>query len=172
MKRLELLREKHAIGTISKDGSGWVSVSDTATQLSLKEENSYISPPRKKRPRNDTPSPEHGEKEATEFPPLRKRHYSPSPEPEGKKLRSFPPDSAHACVVRQSSDTSRARERTRHDSPSPEPSGGHMNSGRDVDDLSPPQRQRKCQHLLFKSQTYPLPTVPILRHQLRKRKTL
>ncbi|XP_047317663.1 BUD13 homolog [Impatiens glandulifera] len=143
MKRLELIREKHAIGAISEDGSGWVSVSETATQLSLKEENSDISPPRKRRPRNDTPSPEHGEKEATEFPPLRKRHYSPSPEPEGKKLRSFPPDSAHAGVVRQSSNIARARERSRHDSPSPEPSGG---PGRDVDDLSPPRRQRKRQH--------------------------
>ncbi|KAL3649008.1 hypothetical protein CASFOL_005411 [Castilleja foliolosa] len=57
MRRLEQLRYKRPVGVISEDGSGWISVSDTPSAMNSEDQNTDISPPRKRRVRNDTPSP-------------------------------------------------------------------------------------------------------------------
>ncbi|KAK7827348.1 bud13 like protein [Quercus suber] len=56
MRRLEQLRARRAYNAISEDGSGWVSLSPKC--LNSNDPNSDMSPPRKQRIRNDTPSPE------------------------------------------------------------------------------------------------------------------
>lgn len=92
MKRLEQLKSRRPFGAISEDGSGWISVSETAkNNLTSDDLNSDISPPRKRKARNDTPSPspEHDIDPSrtllnSDMSPPRKRRArfdSPSPEP-------------------------------------------------------------------------------------------
>ncbi|CAI9290618.1 unnamed protein product [Lactuca saligna] len=78
MKRLEQLKSQRPFGAISEDGSGWVPVSDTA-------KNSDISPPRRRRARNDTPEPESESEHITELnsdmsPPRKRRARNDTPE--------------------------------------------------------------------------------------------
>ncbi|XP_052210727.1 uncharacterized protein LOC127813669 [Diospyros lotus] len=152
MKRLEQLRARRAVGAISDDGSGWVSISDTPKLLSSKDEISDISPPYKHRVRNDTPSlepelkPSGSSREVTDLSPPRKlqRHYdSPSPEPGTKLLHFSGTDSKILKFDEQNSDISPPRKpRARYDTPSPEPDLRTLESGREVVDLSPTRKQK------------------------------
>lgn len=123
MRILEQRRSERPFGVISEDGSGWVSVSNTSNFMQLENQSSDISPPRKRRPRNDTPSPERVQAGVDLSPPRqsRKRYQSP-PEPETK--------ASHLPGGRIA----------RHDTPSPE---HHLKDADKDTDLSPPRRQQR-----------------------------
>ncbi|PSS09663.1 BUD13 like [Actinidia chinensis var. chinensis] len=154
MKRLEQLRLRRPFGAISEDGSGWVPVSDTLTPLNSNEQNSDLSPPRKRRIRNDTSSPEpdlkssRGGREVTDLSPprhVRRRHPTPSPETETKSSHSLGLGPKHGNSNNQSSDISPPRkQRARYETLSPEPNLRSLKSEREVTDLSPVRRR---QHL-------------------------
>ncbi|XP_076900577.1 uncharacterized protein LOC143554772 isoform X1 [Bidens hawaiensis] len=164
MKRLEQIKARRPFGAISEDGSGWVSVSDNAKNLtsggtsSPKHElDADMSPPRKRRARFDTPSPEpngddmspprrHQRKSSspsrrpgdTDMSPPRQRTArfdTPSPEPNGVDMS--PPHRHHrksSSPPRRSDDIDMSpprKRRARFDTPSPEPNS----------DLSPPRRR-------------------------------
>jgi pre-mRNA-splicing factor CWC26 len=87
MRRLEELRARRPYNAISDDGSGWISLSPNHAKSS--DPNSDMSPPRKQRVRNDTPSPEpelkpsdSGRDNTDLSPPRqqRKHHHTPSPD--------------------------------------------------------------------------------------------
>ncbi|XAR64121.1 hypothetical protein NMG60_11024340 [Bertholletia excelsa] len=151
MKRLEQLRSKRPFGTISEDGSGWVSISDTPKQES--NQTSDISP-REHRIRMDTPSPSpewepsRGGRDFTDLSPPRKpqshhqTHHNSLLEPETEMSLSSHQD--HACLnsTDQDFDISPPRKRrARYDTPSPGPNLP-SESGRGVTDLSPPWKQK------------------------------
>lgn len=127
MRRLEQLRSRRPFGAISEDGSGWVSVSNTLNDIKSDDQKSDNSPPRKRRLRNDTPSPE--PKQQVDIPadadlsPVRKNNRN-RPESE-TKASHFP----------------RGRS-TRYDTPSPESPVEASESDR-LTDLSPPRRQQR-----------------------------
>ncbi|KAL2901566.1 BUD13-like protein [Bienertia sinuspersici] len=58
MKRLEQIRAKRSYNEISEDGSGWIPVEDVPKSSSSLVPSSDISPPRNRKARYDTPSPE------------------------------------------------------------------------------------------------------------------
>ncbi|KAL0700268.1 hypothetical protein Bca4012_056390 [Brassica carinata] len=134
MRRLEAIKARRAQNAIAEDGSGWVSLS--SDRGGGDERSGDISPPRRQRTRNDSPSPEPGPRgslpETDMSPPRRrKRHYTPSPEPNRK----------HAKPVTLDSDlTPPRRRRARNDSPSPEPEETAPKSL--SEDLSPPRKRR------------------------------
>ncbi|PWA89241.1 hypothetical protein CTI12_AA111940 [Artemisia annua] len=145
MKRLELLKSRRPFGAISEDGSGWISVSETAKNLNSDDPNSDISPPRKRRARNDTPSPEHEPGLLAIFnpdmsPPRKQRARNDTPSPEPTILRSNKPKDDDMSPPR--------KRRARFDTPSPEPNSdpdlSPPRKGRALDsmnsDLSPPRR--------------------------------
>lgn len=124
MKRLEQLKTRRPFGAISEDGSGWIPVSETAKNLTLDDPNSDISPPHKRRTRNDTPSPEHDIDSSRTLqnsdisPPRRRRARNDTPSPEPNAEDMSPP----------------RKRRARFDTPSPD---------RNSDpDLSPPRKGR------------------------------
>jgi pre-mRNA-splicing factor CWC26 len=130
MRRLEEIKARRAHNAIAEDGSGWVTL-----PLNREDTQSNISPPRRQRTRNDSPSPEPGPRRSvadrvdTDMSPprRRKRHNSPSPEPNRK----------HTKPVSLDSDMSPPRKRkARNDSPSPEPEAKYLS-----EDLSPPRRR-------------------------------
>ncbi|CAH2034802.1 unnamed protein product [Thlaspi arvense] len=130
MRRLEEIKARRAQNAIAEDGSGWVTLPQDR-----EDARSDISPPRRQRTRNDSPSPEPGPRrsvsdrvETDMSPPRRrKRHHTPSPEPSRK----------HAKPVSLDSDVSPPRKRkARNDSPSPEPEDKVRR-----EDLSPPRRR-------------------------------
>ncbi|CAN8313890.1 unnamed protein product [Cochlearia groenlandica] len=133
MKRLEAIKTKRAQNAIAEDGSGWVSLPPNQ-----EDTRSDISPPRRQRTRNDSPSPEPGPRRSfsdrvkTDMSPprRRKRHYTPSPEPNRK----------HGMPASLDSDLSPSRKRrARNDSPSPEP---EFKAPKILsEDLSPPRRR-------------------------------
>ncbi|KAK4396962.1 hypothetical protein Sango_1532800 [Sesamum angolense] len=130
MRRLEQLRSRRPFGAISEDGSGWVSVSDAPNNVKPEEPNSDISPPRKRRLRNDTPSPRPEQQsdvpaEADSSPPRQSRKHSRSPPPNETRTSPF-----------------RGGRTARFDTPSPEPYVEASASDR-VTDLSPPRRRRR-----------------------------
>ncbi|KAA8525933.1 hypothetical protein F0562_007967 [Nyssa sinensis] len=153
MKRLEQLKSRRPFGAISEDGSGWVSISDTPMDSNSYDQNSDMSPPRKRRVRNDTPSPEpelkpseHGIEVSNSSPPRqsRKHYHTPSPEAETKPSHFSRQGPKHSSINDQNCDISPPRKRrARYDTPSPEPELRPSESGREVTDLSPPRQQRK-----------------------------
>lgn len=146
MRRLEQLKSRRPYNAIAEDGSGWVS-------LSPKYANSVnpdvdISPPRRQRTWNDTPSPEPQGKpldsgrEVTDLPPPQQRqkwHHTPSPEL----------DTNLAHLNNLSSDLSPPRkQRSRKDTPSPEPQFKPSREGKRPShfigqnvDISPPRKR-------------------------------
>ncbi|KAH0926619.1 hypothetical protein HID58_018875 [Brassica napus] len=136
MRRLEEIKARRAQNAIAEDGSGWVSLSSDP------QRSDDISPPRRHRTRNDSPSPEPGGSrgslpETDMSPPRRrKRHYTPSPEP----------NRLHAKPVSLDSDLTPPRKRrARNDSPSPEPEDTAPKSLDSLEldgDLSPPRRKK------------------------------
>ncbi|OWM88303.1 BUD13 homolog [Punica granatum] len=133
MKRLEQLRSRRPYHSIAEDGSGWVSLStdhpDTIDQ------NPDISPPQRRRARNDTPSPE------PELRSAQRRQDTPSPEP--RQSHGLNSESAPDGDV-----SPPRRRRTRNDTPSPKPNRMRSDLGKEEDDLSPPRQRRKTETTL------------------------
>ncbi|CAK7356211.1 unnamed protein product [Dovyalis caffra] len=135
MKRLELIRARRAYNAIAEDGSGWVTLSPKLANSA--DPYSDMSPPRKRKVRNDTPSPEHegkpshsGGDHADLSPPRQRqrRHHSPSFAPDTNLNSDMSPPS---------------KRRYRNDTPSLEL---QLKPSREVGDFSPPRRQRKHHH--------------------------
>ncbi|GAB2265037.1 hypothetical protein Dimus_000104 [Dionaea muscipula] len=145
MKRLEQVRAIRPYHRISEDGSGWVPVSEFPKPSTSTDPSADISPPRRGRARNDTPSPEPNLRpsvsrgDSAGFSPPRQgsgRYDSPSPDHE---QNPFDAD-------REKVDLSPPRPRRRHDGdrwPNNEQRKPLVIS-EDVD-LSPP-RQHKRRH--------------------------
>lgn len=158
MKRLEQLRAQRPYNSISEDGSGWVTLPPPRSNLN--DSNPDMSPPRKQRARNDTPSPESTRKpldlgrEDTDMSQPRqgcRRPLSPSSEhklgpssdlssPSKRKARNDTPSPSQ--IGQENEDLSPPRHRKRHHMPSPERNRGPSCSTRLSPDLSPPRKQR------------------------------
>ncbi|KAL5551228.1 hypothetical protein UlMin_001404 [Ulmus minor] len=142
MRRLELLRAKQAYNAVSEDGSGWVTLSPKGSNLNAS--NSDMSPPRKQRARNDTPSPEpelkpsasgRDDSDMSPHRQQRRRHHTPSPEP-GDLSPPRQRQRRHHTPSPEPGDLSPPRQRQRrHHTPSPEPG-----------DLSPPRQRQRRHH--------------------------
>lgn len=129
MKRLEQLKARRPYGLISDDGSGWVSVNNAPEKLI--DSNSDMSPPRKRRSRNDTPSPKPelkaSDAEAADLSPPRhrqRRYHSPSDSID-EKVDLSPPRKRRASL----------------NTLSPERIGITSKSGHTDLDMSPPRRR-------------------------------
>lgn len=142
MKRLELLRARRPYNAIAEDGSGWVS-------LPLKNLNSDdpiddMSPPRRGRTRNDTPSPEHDARTGKDkdlSPPRerqRQQHtdLSPPRKPQSNRILGEPEVNASGVDVDLYPPR---RQRARNDIPS---SRHDVKPSREDSDLSPPRPLR------------------------------
>ncbi|KAL3341300.1 hypothetical protein AABB24_025714 [Solanum stoloniferum] len=137
MKRLEQIRARRPFGSVSEDGSGWVSVSSTSN-----DQISDLSPTRRRSGRNDSPSPEpqlNPSSPAADLSPPRKpraRNDTPSPESGRQQPRTQEGNLSPPRKRTARNDTQRTRIRTH----SPEP---HLNpsSAKDAD-LSPPRKRR------------------------------
>ncbi|GER55911.1 pre-mRNA-splicing factor cwc26 [Striga asiatica] len=155
MRRLEQLRSKRPVGVLSEDGSGWVSVSSIPSTVKAKDQNADISPPRKRRLRNDTPSPTPGQKAGhmsagSDSSPPRKssrRYRSPSPYVEPKvmnsdisPLRRARPDSSDLSPPRKLKNE-RSSSIVRVKKPVHNASSPHVEPK--VMDLSPPRRRKE-----------------------------
>uniref|UniRef100_A0A2N9EFJ4 BUD13 homolog n=1 Tax=Fagus sylvatica TaxID=28930 RepID=A0A2N9EFJ4_FAGSY len=147
MRRLKYLRARHLYNAISEDGSGWASLSPK--RLDSNDPNSDMSPPRKQRVQNDTPSSEPEQKASdsgrdyTDMSPprqLRKRHHDMSP-PRKQRVQNDSPSPEPG--VKPSTDLSPPRQRQKHHyTPSPKPDTKApcftiLNS-----DFSPPHRRQ------------------------------
>ncbi|CAN4116786.1 unnamed protein product [Withania somnifera] len=138
MKRLEQLRARRPFGSVSEDGSGWVSVSSTSNNVI-----SDLSPPRKRLGRNDSPSPEpqlNPSIPATYYlsPPRKPRARNDTPSPErGPKHPSTQEDDLSPPLKRSAKNET---QRTRIHTPSPEPQLKPSIS-KDAD-MSPPWKRR------------------------------
>lgn len=155
MKRLEQARSKRPLGMLSEDGSGWVPISDTSKMANSDDQISDISPPRRRR--LDTPL------ELEDLSPLRKQRAqndSPSPEPMIKldasaysdlspprkhRVRdvSSSPQPEKMSSKRNVTDLSPPRRRARFDTPSPRANLEPSDSGREMDEISPLRQQQK-----------------------------
>ncbi|XP_059441159.1 uncharacterized protein LOC132173633 [Corylus avellana] len=141
MRRLEQLRARRPYNAISDDGSGWVPLSPKHGKSS--DPYSDMSPPRKQRVRNDTPSPEpelkpsDSGRDNTDLSPARqwrKHHHTPSPERDTKRTYS----------TDLNSDMSPPRKRrVWNDTPSSEHGVRPLESDKADADLSPPRQQQK-----------------------------
>ncbi|KAJ0113203.1 hypothetical protein Patl1_01194 [Pistacia atlantica] len=153
MKRLEQLRLRRPYNAIAEDGSGWVSLGPGRSDFN--QPNSDMSPPRKRRAQNDTPSPEPETKppgsvreSADLSPPRLRRNRQDTPSPSNSNLS--PPRRHRAqndvpSPAIEDNDLSPPRQRQRrrrYQLPSPEPDRkpGHS-TGLDSD-LSPPWKRR------------------------------
>ena len=101
MKRLEQLRFKRPYHALSEDESGWVSISAAPKYYDSADQNSDVSPPRRRRAHYDTPSPklepgpsDSGRERSDLSPPRQRqrRYHTPSPEPGNKPSGSGDPD--------------------------------------------------------------------------------
>lgn len=137
MRRLEQLRARRPYHAISEDGSGWVPLSPK--HVKSNNLNDDMSPPRKQRIRNDTPSPEpeldpstSNREDADLSPPRQrlKRYDSLSPERGSMPAHSKGKDSDISPPRKQ-----RAQIPTREHQP--------LDSKVDDTDLSPPRQRRK-----------------------------
>lgn len=160
MKRLEQLRSKRPYNAIAEDGSGWVSLSPKS--LNDINQNSDMSPPRRYSSRNDTPSPEPGERpldaagrkdadaDADLSPPWQQQshNYNSSPgsdlsPPCKQRARNDMPSPDLSKPSREGADLSPPQQRRKnHYSPSPEPGTKPRYSNSPIPDLSPPRKQR------------------------------
>ncbi|EOY11285.1 Uncharacterized protein TCM_026519 isoform 1 [Theobroma cacao] len=140
MKKLEQIRLTRGLNSIAEDGSGWVSLSPKRTNTL--DPNSDVSPPRRQRARNDTPSPEPGlrhsnsEREIEDLSPLRQ------PRSPGLKSDLSPPRRSRVQndtpSAREDADLSPPRRRpSRTDLPEP-----LVKAAKEGSDLSPPRKRR------------------------------
>ncbi|XP_077235222.1 pre-mRNA-splicing factor of RES complex protein [Tasmannia lanceolata] len=157
MKRLEEIRSRRPYLTISDDGSGWVSVSDTSKPSSLGNQIPDLSPPRQRRARYDTPSPEPESKpsisgnESNDLSPSRqrrRRYHMPSPESEQNLPNDEIPDLSPPRQHRRRFHTPESEQRPSNSGEESshlyplEPKMKASNSSSTVRDLSPPRRSR------------------------------
>lgn len=141
MRRLEQLRARRPYNAISDDGSGWVPLSPKCAKSG--DPYSDMSPPRKQRVRNDTPSPEpelkpsdSGRDNIDLSPPWQRRKHHHTPSPERDMKRAYSND--------LNSDMSPPHKwRVRNDTPSSEPGVRPLESDEADTDLSPPRQQQK-----------------------------
>ncbi len=141
MRRLEQLRARRPYNAISDDGSGWVPLSPKCGKSG--DPYSDMSPPRKQRVRNDTPSPEpelkpsdSGRDNTDLSPPWQRRKHHHTPSPERDMKRAYSND--------LNSDMSPPHKwRVRNDTPSSERGVRPLESGKVDTDLSPPRQQQK-----------------------------
>ncbi|OIW17303.1 hypothetical protein TanjilG_22415 [Lupinus angustifolius] len=146
MKRLDQLRAKRHYNAISEDGSGWVSLSSDSVNPT--NSSNDMSPPRKRRVRNDTSSPEPElnlstyNRKGVDLSPTHqrlKRYDTPSPEhhsqpPHSKGLDSdFSPPRKHRV---EDDDLSPPRKQNKGHPPSSESAHATDLSP----DISPPRR--------------------------------
>ncbi|KAI3733015.1 hypothetical protein L1987_64230 [Smallanthus sonchifolius] len=163
MKRLEQIKAKRPFGAISEDGSGWVSVSDNAKNLTSDDTNFDISPPRRRKAHGDL-DPCTTVLDPDMSPPRKRRvrYDSPSPEPNADDIS--PPRRRKSRSPQQrtyDTDISPPRkQRARFDTLSPEPNsdpdlspprershhrlGAHASAVES--DLSPPRKKRVDRH--------------------------
>ncbi|KAI9116020.1 hypothetical protein K1719_012950 [Acacia pycnantha] len=144
MRRLEQLRARRPYHAISEDGSGWVSLS---SEHAISDNiNNDMSPPRKGKIRNDTPSPEPelnpltSNVEDTDLSPPRqhsRRYDTPSPE--------HAPQLAHS-KDRDSDLSSTRKQRAQSVSLSAARKFRQSDSKIEDTDLSPPRQRRKEDH--------------------------
>lgn len=145
MKRLEQLKARRPYGLISDDGSGWVSV-DNAPQKVI-DSNSDMSPPRKRRSRNDTPSPEPelkpSDAEIADLSPpqqRQRRYHSPSDSMD-EKVDLSPPRKRRASLNTQSPERIRITSKSGHEDLDMSPPRRRNHVPDPV--LSPPRRARR-----------------------------
>ncbi|KAL5755683.1 hypothetical protein ACOSP7_020086 [Xanthoceras sorbifolium] len=142
MKRLEQLKLRRPYNVIAEDGSGWVSLGPVHSDST--KQTSDMSPTRKPRARNDTPSPgpevnlPASDRDDSDLSPVRRRRNrqdTPSPKFDSEQVFSS---------AGLNSDLSPPRKRrARKDSPSPEPE----EKPKRVDaDSSHRRQQRKRRH--------------------------
>ncbi|KAE8675361.1 putative ubiquitin-conjugating enzyme E2 [Hibiscus syriacus] len=141
MKKLEQIRLRRGYNTIAEDGSGWVSLSPK--RANTVDPISDISPSRRQRTQNDTPSPEHelrhskSEIEVKDLSAPRRSRDDLSPSCRRASRTDLPEPQVKAS--RDDTDLSPPRKRmVRNDTPSPEP----LVNRADGTDLSPPRRRR------------------------------
>ncbi|GMY25019.1 BUD13 homolog [Fagus crenata] len=156
MRRLEYLRARRPYHAISEDGSGWVSLSPK--RLDSNDPNSDMSPPRKQRIRNDTPSPSPEQKASDSGRDYTERHHDMSP-PRKQRVRNDSPSPEPG--VKPSTDLSPPRQRQkRHYAPSPSPDTKAPRSTSLNSDISPPrQRQILANNDRKKHKTADLPDI-------------
>lgn len=151
MKRLEQIRLRRPYNAIAEDGSGWVSLDPVLSDLN--QLNPDMSPPRKRRARNDTPSPEPETKppgfvreSADLSPPRPRRNRQDTPSHSNSDLS--PPRKHRAkngvdSPARGDLDLSPPKQqRRRYRAPSPEPDQRPGQSTGLDSDLSPPRKRR------------------------------
>ncbi|KAK7259263.1 hypothetical protein RIF29_24865 [Crotalaria pallida] len=157
MKRLEQLRTRRHYHAISEDGSGWVSLSSNSENPI--NSNNDMSPPRKRRVRNDSPSPEPefnpstSNRKGIDLSPSHqrlKRYDTPSPEhgsqpPHSKGLNSdFSPPRRHRV---EDDDLSPPWKQHKGNlTPSLQPGTDSARATNLSPDISPPRRPR---HQIF-----------------------
>lgn len=137
IKRLEQLRTRRCYNEISEDGSGWVPISDVPKCSNSVDPSSDISPPRNRKARYDTPSPEPGRESSDLSPPRQHRRRYDSPSPERKSIVLDADEDRDMSPPR--------RQRQSQGSPSPMPQNNPSVSGlrdSDLGELSPPLRER------------------------------
>ncbi|KAI3719010.1 hypothetical protein L6452_19897 [Arctium lappa] len=176
MKRLEQVKTRRPFGAISEDGSGWVSVSDNAKNLtsdelnyglsplhkrsahddapehelnsSVKTLNSDISPPRKRRARNDTPFPEPINVQSD-------RRNADDISPPRRRGKPVLPEGMGRSLLNTSQDAKHGHDidispprkrRPRCDTPSPEPNLKPSRLGREDSPTTQPRRKTKHRH--------------------------
>lgn len=158
MKRLEAIRSRKPYHGISEDGSGWISVSEPPRESDSRENGPDLSPPRQRRHRVDTPSPERDVETADDLSPPRRRARQCSPlrgspsgdlsPPHQERHHSEDPDSdlSPPRRRRRSQDADLSPPRRSRKGPesdlSPPPRQVHRRSEDPESDLSPPRRRR------------------------------
>lgn len=142
MRRLEELKARRPYNSISEDGSGWVSLSDRENSSMM---NSDISPPRRTRARNDTPSPSNdlkplvsGEEGEDFSPPRRRQRRHPSSLEHDEKPTSSTYPSSNSPLPHKNS--------VYGDAHLEGVNSGHLDRAEEDLDLSPPRQRRKRYH--------------------------
>ncbi|XP_039126578.1 BUD13 homolog [Dioscorea cayenensis subsp. rotundata] len=126
MKRLEAIRARKPYHGISEDGSGWISVSEPPQESDSRENGPDLSPPRQRRRRVDTPSPERDVEPVCDPSPPRRMARQCSPSRGSPSGDLSPPRQVQHRSEDPDSDLSPPRRRRSQDA-----------------DLSPPRRSRK-----------------------------
>ncbi|XP_023521089.1 BUD13 homolog [Cucurbita pepo subsp. pepo] len=141
MRRLEEVKAKRPYNSISEDGSGWVSLPPNPENSNVVS--SDISPPRRTRARNDTPSPSHelkppGEEAEDISPPRRRQRKHPI---------SLEHDEKPTSSTYPSSDSSPPRKQNVYRGTQLQgANSGHLDRAQEDIDLSPPRQRRKRYH--------------------------
>lgn len=141
MKRLEQLRARRPFHAISEDGSGWIPLSSKSADPSNSDDD--MSPLRKQRVRNDTPSPEpelnpsiSNRMRADLSPSHQNQSVDISP-PRRRPHRQLLGNDARKNYENSDLEDLSPPRRGRHDSPSQDTLHGSV-----ISDLSPPRKRQ------------------------------